>query len=653
MSDAPNTDLPLLGMTAGDSGLRLAYIFDSNPDPIRASPGGNPRTVDLHVVVSNPQPDAGSVVVKSIAISFPLGHDIDADLSGDPVLPPPVLISPGSWTVTLNGDRNGVAIRPTPPAEQLTFEGNPLVFAINGIKINTRPGTVTLDITERSADGSRQSAQVQLKKLVADFPVSAFFAEPSVIADLKGPTTLKWLVTEDGRNRSYSVYSKAPWRRGGLTAADGAAGVDTPAISQRTTFFLDVIQKQGGRETIDATLRTLVDVNKLELERGHHVTVSPTGRLAKIGWLAHNAIRCSVWVDGNVVDDNAPADTYLENDRYFLTLLEKGTHKVEVVAHGLNGVQTDRLQIGDPITVTDPVKIVPKGFFHSAAITRDGGFALLSPTAPVGQFVVLDLARRKQIFTLPGDQYDSVALLPLPGDTTLIAANNKTKTVEQRKVGSLGLTGPLVVRGAHLPRRGAFALFGQTFLHYWDYAKSQGRQWAIPEPNVPSFAVAASAAEDRLYVVLTKRIGAGIHDTRVGYVDLLDEPSSGADSFHLLNSRIGVFPRHLEITPDGKCAIVTASIPGQGVYVIDLEKDALIDEIPRAAPGFALLPGARTVWSGSEWHFSVYDLARREERTIQPNFPCGVLAVAGGTSRSGSQPIGLTASEQGGSVCLI
>jgi len=640
------------GVTADDSPLRLGYIFDSNPDPIRASPGGNPRTIDLRVVISNPRPEDGHVVLRSIAISFPIGQDIDAHLSGDPALPPPALISPGHWTIALNSDRNSVLVRPAAPAVDLTFEGNPLFFAINGIKVNTKPGTVVLEITERSGDGSRVTGEVQLEKRPSNFPVAAFAAEPNVITDVKGTTDLKWRVTEDGRNRSFSVHSRS-WRRGGLTAADGERGVRSPAISQRTTFSLDVIHTQGGRDHLEATLRTRVDVTKLELERTHHVALSPTGRLAKIGWLAHNAVRCSVLVNGEVVDDNAPADTYLENDRYFLTLFEEGTYKVEVVAHALNGARSDRLQIGDPITVLDPIHVpisAGPALFRGAGISDDGIFALLSPVLPgLLPARVLDLAQRKQVHAFPESGTAALALLPQPGDTEFLGINRSHAFV-RRMIGDLGLRSPVGVLSTHLPQRQVFILSGARFLYYWNYAKSQGGKWDIPG-NAQVFAVSCGLSEDRVYFSVRQGPGA------LGYVDVGDNPPSpgNGDKVHFLRAPIRFLPGQILVTPDGRRAIVscaTANLgatPHAGSVIVDLERDEVIQEMPSAGPGLALLPDGRTAWLGSGKGFSVYDLATDKERVFTPSFPCGVLAVARGTR----QPVGLTAGDQGGPVCLI
>ena len=75
MNEPPESELqqlpPLFGLSADDSALNLMYLFQSDPERIRVTPpGGDPRTVNLRIMISNPRVDP--VVLEKIAIAFPL-----------------------------------------------------------------------------------------------------------------------------------------------------------------------------------------------------------------------------------------------------------------------------------------------------------------------------------------------------------------------------------------------------------------------------------------------------------------------------------------------------------------------------------------------------------------------------------------------------
>ncbi len=237
-------ELKLFNATDDNSALGLAYVFRPVPDPIRVSlEAGNPRTVDLRVIVSNPTVEP--MQLQSVVIRFPIGQDIDAHLSGDPKLPEPVLMTPGSWSVSVSEEGNSIEISPSGSASSIAFEGNPLVFTVPGIRINTKPGEVVLAITEKSVIDKMIIGEARLEKLEADFPVSSFTATPDTITDLKQTVKLNWTCTAEGEKRSYSLRS-AQWRPRDclnknecFTYNDGAAGVTTlPCPAKRFSIWM-------------------------------------------------------------------------------------------------------------------------------------------------------------------------------------------------------------------------------------------------------------------------------------------------------------------------------------------------------------------------------------------------------------------------------
>ena len=75
-----------------------------------------------------------------------------------------------------------------------------------------------------------------------------FWAQPALVTDLDQAVTLCWSVSDLGKDCVYGLRSDGGWQPRDCVGADdcftwqeGAAGVGTPPLAERTTFFLDVI----------------------------------------------------------------------------------------------------------------------------------------------------------------------------------------------------------------------------------------------------------------------------------------------------------------------------------------------------------------------------------------------------------------------------
>jgi WD40 repeat protein len=403
---------PLLHLTADDSDLTLAYSFWPAPNPIRCStPAPNPvtMTIDLVISVSNTDP-VKSVSVDSIVIGFPLGQDTAAKLSGNGMVPEPILMTPGDWDVRNDGADVKIKPKPTTPQTPLVFSGNPLVFRLPGIVVNTKPGKVSITIEQNLKVGNvnkKLTGEAWLEKQPNTFAVISFSAEPAAVDDLDKPTRLKWICAEAGNNRSYRLHGPSCTNQL-YTCSDGASGVEvTPGKS--TIYSLDVIGAQGGSEVVEQTLYTPVEMAIVSIERNSHLNASPSGRIVAVGWRAHNARRCSVSVNKVKVEDNAPADTYSKQSRYELLLsAEDGAPApdIEVVAVGATGA-------GQSVKIADthpgfkpPVSLQISGEYNRVRIAPTGNLALLIPTGfSPNEIIIADLvdlsAQKKRIHIEP------------------------------------------------------------------------------------------------------------------------------------------------------------------------------------------------------------------------------------------------------------
>jgi len=339
-------------------------------------------------------PGVEPVEVESIVITFPLSQDIAADLSGDKDLPQPLLETPGAWRVDSEGP--SVNIQPEDPDTNLVFSGNPLIFLLQGIKVNTKPGTVKITISQRvitEEGGSRLvTGAALLEKQPTDFPVQSFSAHPAAVDDLDKTVLLKWTCRPEGEKRSYRLRGPGT-TDSRYTCADGSPKGIQVKVTGSTIYSLEVLRG----DELQQTLYTPVEVAKVSLESTWHLNASPSGRMVRAGWRAKNALKCTVMVNNVTVDKNAPADTYGAENRYQLFLSgENGPGPdIRVVAEGVSGAQAG-LTISNTNELQPPISLQISGGYNRLRIAPNGKLALLIPSGfSAPEIIIADLVERQ------------------------------------------------------------------------------------------------------------------------------------------------------------------------------------------------------------------------------------------------------------------
>jgi hypothetical protein len=473
---------------------------------------------------------------------------------------------------------------------------------------------------------------------------------------------LNWVCTPEGQKRSYSVHSE-DWRPRDCvvknecyTCSDGVPGVGTGMLTARTDFYLDVVQTQGGQRKVQKTLSTRVDFAKLELEDMHHLDVSATGRIARVGWLARNAVRCSVFVNDKLVDDNAPADTYLEADRYCLGFPAVGEYRIEVVAHGVTGAQTSRRAIG-PVKVAEPVHVVGGGSFRGVGITANGKLALLlSPPGPATpQF--LDIPRRELLdgSDLNYPKISALTLLPRPQGGTIACFAMTTNGGGPCDLPNVPFVSPISVGGAlSLSRRLTLHTCDNHNLQVFDFSNPGNFRggWAQGWGKIMTAAITPD--EKTAYVAMNYDPDLKppkvprplpLPHKSIGIIDLTGDPND------LQMKRMEIVfdmdTANMAMSPDATRLILTGTKPDSPAKVVDLNTHKIIDSIPGAGPAVAFMPDGRSVLVGSEKSLGLYHLGRKEFQKWNANFPAGALAIAS------SGTAALAASSEGKGVYLL
>ncbi len=567
------------------SPLKLAYAFVSSPYPIRCSPdGGNESVVNLQVLISNRQ--TRPVKMRKMMITIRTGENTAAAISSAPSLPEPVYDrSPAfPWTITVDVDKITIEAKDEEEPGEVT---DTIIFTLPGIVINRMPGTVPIVVSELDGDGQRIDDRVtyDLVKVPNDFPVLDFYAEPAVLTDLDKPVTLYWKCTPRGQDLSYAIISSTGWmpkncvgRNDCFSFRDGHSGVRTPGIGETTNFFLDVIgtDAEGRRTVIDRLMTTV----RVEVPRiSPNSTCSPitrNGRIVLLKWLAYNAVRCSIRVDGVTVKENVPFNTYTNG--YPLVLDGRpGPHQIVLVAYGASGAMAPH--IFPNVEIGDSQKIAVEGIATDLTFAPDGRlYAGVCQKRRLMETMIAGLAQTSEGQGASG-------LLMAGG---AVAANGPVASVEVFNLATKG-------REKRIPLEIAPSALALTGNGRYMVAAPSGFSLAIISPVVDRFAVidlaagtaATRALRENTRILWAASCGSGslaaivgaFGDQTFGSLLLVDatgaevpnpeiRPSDGdavITTFASADGRTGVTAPGQYQSGRGKCRIASVDIEGRRI----------------------------------------------------------------------------------------
>ncbi len=421
-------------MSNGSSPLQLKYVFTPDPSPIyQSADGANPNTVDLGVIVSNATEE--TVALEKIQIEIPVGADVSGDLSSATTLPSPVYDTSTFSNLDITSSGSVVTIQ-TKDGTNLTVSViQPLTFTLSGIQVGTVYGTVQLTVTEFPPSGPKVMDTYSLQKQQVTMPVTNFWADPPTLDDLDQAVTLHWSCNDLGKNYSYGLGAP-DWQPRDcantgncFSVQDGLNGVQSPGLSRTTEFTLTVYQASDGSRKSVGTLTTKVQVLVPLIVPDSSQAICFSGTYARLNWLATNASKCMVYLDGGVtpIDDDAPVNTYLTG--YYLRIPSPGQHSLSVTALGRSDSRAQAQHTFPPFNAAGSgPRVVATGKTHSAvAITPDGTLALAA-CADDDSVTVIDIATltpRPQAIPVGGGP---IAITP-DGTLALCISPNRTVTV--------------------------------------------------------------------------------------------------------------------------------------------------------------------------------------------------------------------------------
>lgn len=585
--------------------LQLRYAFTPRPNPIRASAhGANPNLADVGVIISNPR--SVPVTIRKITIRIPTGENIGLDLSSIANLPAPTYDSSGAWTITASGDT--ITIEPV-DGDSGTITDT-ILFLLEKIAINETPGVVPITVTEfyPAAPKAIDNISHSLVKLESDFPVIDFYASPTTLHDFGQTTTLFWKCSDEGTKYSYGLSSN-DWQPrdcldGGIcfSCADGVAGVTTPGLNATTRFTLSVIRTDSGGSRVEwKKLSIVVTILVPSVLENSFVDQIGCDRIVSMHWIAFNAVRCAVLLDGEVIDADAPTNTYARGYRRLLPDAP-GRHQLSVIAYSQSGARAPH-SFPD-IRVRTPAIIDVGGAPRAIAITPESKHALVvSKTAAwTSVLKVIDIATgtiQAKAIPLPVGTVHGIAITP-DGKLALAANLNVFRAVAPAKA----------------PESFAEALT--------DAYADTGRPRHLLAPNVAT----------------------NMHGLTI--IDLARQVV--ASELHVPGAM------RIAITPDGRSAFVTG-LAGFVVTVIDIATRTIERRISMSrfgSNGIAITPdGKLALVVNTTGYVSVIDI---HARTLEPAHipvgaqpqsiaitPDGRLALVAGESESGLTVINIAA----------
>jgi DNA-binding beta-propeller fold protein YncE len=443
-------------LSAEDTGsLKLKYEFIPNVNPIRASAAGaNPNFIDLQVRISNPH--TFPITIKKVSLEIPVGHESARDLSGISDLPSPSGVSEG-WAASSAGGTISV----TPENGDSGIVGiNAITFTLKGIQINETPSAgVPITITEFYPDLPKalDPNSYSLAKEDADFPITNFYAKPNILFNQHESTTLFWECSDEGKNYTYGLHcDDIEWQDADCLGQgncfkfeDGSVGVQTPALSSPLgsalfTFYLDVVKTDSeGNRSLYATfapLKTTVKLSVPSVSGNSKMTVYLSGRVVRLQWLAFNASKCTVELDGNVIVDDAPLDTY--EDGYIIVMDGRGGSQLAVTAHALSGSAVYTFAFYPNIRNINPIQNLSVASAQDLAITPDSKLALVVDVNnnQVNLIDVATLTMQPAISTGPNPFYIAItpdgtlALLLDWADSSISVIDLSTRTLEPGRI---------------------------------------------------------------------------------------------------------------------------------------------------------------------------------------------------------------------------
>ena len=261
-------------------------------------------------------------------------------------LPSPVYDTSGLWAIDASGSIVTIQPRSGSSAEVVTT----IEFTLPGIVVNDVIGIVPITITEFTPAKLIDPYTYRLEKLASDFPIRKFYASPIVLDDLDQTATIHWECSAEGKTYSYRLHTvdvQADQGYGWMpkecliggdcySCDDGQAGVRTPQLADDTTFALDVIKADStGARVLHKTLFVTVRVQVPYFSQAARM-VRMLGSFVILRWRAFNASRVTVRLNDDIIDANAPVDTYING--YLVTIPNNATRAhFHLTAHARAG----------------------------------------------------------------------------------------------------------------------------------------------------------------------------------------------------------------------------------------------------------------------------------------------------------------------------
>lgn len=633
-------------MSNNAESLKLEYAFTPDPGPtIYASADSTqPNQLSLGITISTRT--SFPLTLKHIQVKIPVGHDDSPDLAPAAALPEPIFDTQANPTLSVSVNGSLVTIATNNQTDLTISSARPLIFTLPAIAVGTHSGVVPLTITESPTSGPDREDKTtySLTKQQTTWPVTRFWAEPATLSDLDQTVTLKWSCNSLGTHYSYSLSAPGWQPRDCLNSGncydvqDGVAGITTQALADTTEFTLAVVQAEAGNRSTVGILKTTVPILQPKI-KGKSPAVYFSGWVARLYWLATNASRCTVSLNGVTRDDHAPLDTW--DKGYLVQASGEGEQKFEVTATAASG-QVDVFTVPSFVTskAQRVVALPYDPYWPSAwAVSPDGTLGLVnnSPDAYANYSVsVIDVAKRTisppntirvpYVFTLAISPDRKLALSSTGTgyygfDAGYVSVVDLAKGTVKPGTIAVG-KGPSAIAFTPDSKLAVVANSADTFVSVIDTSTLDPHPPAIPCDDVPM--AIAFTPDSRVALV------GSLMKSTLTVIDLGPPPSARP-------SRIptGGEPYAIAVTSDGKLALVARKDSSE-LLVIDVPTLTVRSStIPagNAPISITITPDGQMALVGNSGDNSLTVIDLSALRPIGPAIPLGadprVMAITG------------------------
>lgn len=287
-----NPIMEMAALNLAAASMRLTYTFvlsEGIQTGLTYLNAGEPGTITVFLSSTD------AVGIESISFNFALGNDPNGSDIAD-TLNDITIGYPKGWI-----DQGNFTYTP-PSSDPVTYDMLPFTFNVN---VNETPGITSIGIREISDSGTAiLNPPYHLTKLPAGFVLADLTASPNPIAS-SDQVTLTWSATAGQKYQITYQGQEVPFTPSSPTASWVSPQIFTADDS--VSFSVSAAMQLPNGYTVSAQVSVDVAVDNPEIA-SFPQPQAPFVTSPVLHWETSNADHCEIFIDGVLIDGNAPAN---------------------------------------------------------------------------------------------------------------------------------------------------------------------------------------------------------------------------------------------------------------------------------------------------------------------------------------------------------